>query len=286
MQAQIASPDQTRHRQSTRSRVLAAAAVLGVMATQGGGAAAAPVRIYSAGSLKAAMQALIGGSGLPAAAFAEPVFGPAGLMRERLEKGERADLFTSADMAQPARLAKADPKIRVLPFAGNRMCVLSKATLGLDADGLLDRLLSADVRLATSTPGADPGGDYAMAVFDKADAIRPGSGATLRAKAMHLLGSPKAVAPGGGRNTAASIFIEDKADALIYYCSGAPALLKEVPGLVSLPMPEALEVHPTYGLAVLTDDPDAARFAAFIRSPEGQGILSRFGFVPPPAVGD
>lgn len=238
-----------------------------------------PVQIYSAGSLKAAMQALIGASGLPAGAFAEPMFGPAGLMRERLEKGEHADLFTSADMAQPTRLAAANPKIHVTSFIGNRMCVVSRIGLALTGANLLDKLLAPEVRLATSTPGADPGGDYAMAVFDKAEAVRPGAGAALRAKAMHLLGAPGTMAPANGRSPTALIFLENRADALIYYCSGAPALLKEVPNLATLPMPDPLEVHPTYGMALLSDKADAARFAAFITSAQGQEILSRFGFV-------
>ncbi len=47
------------------------------------------------------------------------------------------------------------------PFARNRMCVAALVRLGPTANNLLDRMLSPDVRLATSTPGGDPGGDYA-----------------------------------------------------------------------------------------------------------------------------
>ena len=248
-----------------------------LLAGQGAEAMAAPVQIYSAGSLKAVMGALIGASGLPAGSFADPIFGSAGLMRERIEKGEHADLFTSADMAQPARLAKDDPARKVVPFAGNRMCVISPASVGLTATNLLDKLLAPEFRLATSTPVADPGGDYAMAVFDKAETVRPGAGAALRAKAMHLLGAPGAMASSPGKNSTTAIFLDNKADALIYYCSGAPTVLKEVQGLTSLPMPDTLEVYPTYGMVLLTAIPDAARFATFITSPAGQDILSRFG---------
>lgn len=244
------------------------------------GAMAAPVQIYAAGSLKAAMQALIKESGMPADAVAEPVFGPAGTLRERLEKGEMADLFASADMAQPTALAAMRPQSLVVPFVRNRMCVLAKSSVGLAADNLLDKLLAPELRLATSTPVADPGGDYAMAVFDKADHVHPGAGATLRAKAMHLLGTPGKMVPVAGKNPAAAIFTENQADALIYYCSGAPALVKEVNGLVSVPLPDSLEVHPIYGLTILSDKPDAARLALFVVSVKGQAILSRFGFLP------
>ncbi|WP_158808906.1 substrate-binding domain-containing protein [Beijerinckia sp. L45] len=271
-----------RHAASAKGRIglVALTALALLSSTKSHGAMAAPVKIYAAGSLKAAMQALIQDSGISAESMAEPVFGPAGTLRERLEKGETADLFASADMAQPMALAATRPQSLIVPFVRNRMCVVARSSVGLTAANVLDKLLAPDLRLATSTPVADPGGDYAMAVFDKADQIRPGAGATLRAKAQHLLGAPGKMAPIAGKNPAAAIFLENRADALIYYCSGAPGLLKEVDGLASLPLPEPLEVHPVYGLTILSDKPVAARFALFVVSVKGQAILSRFGFVP------
>jgi molybdate transport system substrate-binding protein len=267
-------------RASWQCGLLAMAAIMAGMMTQVESVRAAPVKIYAAGSLKAAMEALIKESGAPADGFAEPVFGPAGLLRERLSKGEPADLFASADMAQPIHLAEKDTHILVVPFAANLMCLVSKASAGITAANVLSRMLSPDFRLATSTPGADPGGDYAVAMFDKADQIRPGSGAILRSKAQHLLGGPTTMVPVAGRSPAASIFVANQADALVYYCSAAPALLKDVGGLVSLPLPETLEVHPTYGMAILSDKAEAARFALFVVSLKGQAILARFGFLP------
>ena len=68
-------------------------------------AIASQVKIYAAGSLTTAMNDLIRSSGLPQGDFAPPVYGPAGLLRERLQKGETADIFASADTQQAARLA-------------------------------------------------------------------------------------------------------------------------------------------------------------------------------------
>ena len=45
---------------------------------------------------------------------------------------------------------------------------------------------------------------------------------------MHLLGTPSAMVPIAGRSPAASIFLAERADALVYYCSGAKNLLKNV----------------------------------------------------------
>ncbi len=53
-----------------------------------------------------------------------------------------------------------------------------------------------------------------------------------------------------------------------------------MPGLISMPVPDALEVGPVYGMAVLSDRPEAARLALFMVSEKGQAILARGGLLP------
>ena len=262
-----------------RGRAFGGALLAAVLAT-GSAAEAAPVRVYAAGSLSGAMAALMAASGSAPEAFAKPVFGPAGLLGERLQKGETADLFASADLTAPTRVAAGHPGALVVPFVRNRMCVAAKPSVGLTAANMLDKMLAPDLRLATSTPGNDPGGDYAVALFGRADALRPGAGKVLTDKALHLVGGPNTMVPIDGRSPSATIFLGDHADLFVYYCSSAGSLLKEVPDLTNLPVPEALEVHPVYGLTVLSDDPAAARFALFILSQAGQDVLATFGFEP------
>ena len=49
---------------------------------------------------------------------------------------------------------------------------------------------------------------------------------------------------------------------------------------MSLPFPDTLEAGPVYGLAVLTDRPEAARLALFMVSERGQAILEKAGLLP------
>lgn len=238
------------------------------------------LRVYAAGSLAGAMKDLIAASGLPAAAVATPVFGPAGLLRQRIEAGEHADLFASADMAQAQAVADKGLGFSPVPYARNKLCVVARKALAVSADNLLDKLLDPAVRLATSTPVADPGGDYAWAVFKRGETLRPGAEAILQAKALKLLGSPGAMVPVAGHSPGASIFLADRADALLYYCSGVAALLSEAPDLASLPLPPSLEVDPVYGLTVRDSNPDALRLALFMLSAQGQAILVRNGLLP------
>ena len=238
------------------------------------------LHIFAAGSLTSAFSDMVKAFGAPEGDVAPPVFGPSGLLRSKIEHGERADVFASADMEQPRILAREHGGLPVVMFTRNRLCALGRTALGLTADNLLERLLDPKVRLATSTPGADPAGDYAWAVFARAEAIHPGAQATLQAKAMKLVGGPNTPPMVPGHGAVEGIFLADRADVMLGYCSGSGPVMHAVPGLVSVPLPASLSVGPAYGLIVLSDNPLAARFALFVMSEQGQAILRQHGFDP------
>ncbi|MGD0429665.1 MAG: substrate-binding domain-containing protein [Acetobacteraceae bacterium] len=238
------------------------------------------LRIYAAGSLTAAFTGIIQAFPAPANSIAPPIFGPSGLLRERIEHGEPAGLLASADMEQPRILARESSDRAVVMFTRNRLCALGRARLGLTQDNLLDRLLDPTVRLATSTPHADPAGDYTWAVFARAEAVHPGAQAMLEAKALQLFGGPNTPPLVPGHGAAQGIFLTDRADVMLSYCSGIGPVVRDIPGLTSVRLPPALTVGPAYGLIVLSDDPLAARFALFVLSEQGQAILLQHGFDP------
>lgn len=240
--------------------------------------AAEPVKVFAAGSLTMALREIVTAAALPPDEPIAMTFGSAGALRERIEKGEAADLLLSADMAGPKHLAKMGRLVvPPIPFARNAMCVAGKKSLSLTPSTVLERMLDPKMRLAMSTPGADPGGDYALAVFARADTVQPGAAVVLAAKAAHLLGGPTTMVPVGNHTPAASIFLADQADLLLYYCSGAASLSAEVPDVVSVPVPPGLEPRPVYGMALLSPTPGAMRLALFVLSDQGQSILSKYG---------
>jgi molybdate transport system substrate-binding protein len=244
-------------------------------------ASADTLRVAGAGSLADTFSDLLRRFPAGADAIAAPDFGPSGLMREKIETGLDVDLFASADMEQARRLAVGHPERAVIHFTRNRLCALARSDVGLTPTNMLDRLLDPAVRIATSTPGADPGGDYAWAVFGRAEAVRTGARAALEAKAQQLYGGGAKTPPlVAGRGILEGIFIADKADVVLAYCSGAPTVAREVPGITIVALPPDLSVGPAYGLVLLNAKPVTLRFAVFVMSEAGQAILKAHGFDP------
>src|SRR5262245_558888 len=237
-----------------------------------------PVRLYAAGSLRAALDEV-------ASAFKEgkvqAVYGASGLLRERIAKGEPAEVFASANMEHPRSLEKEGRGGPVRLFARNRLCGLASPSLSVDSQSFLDRMLDPAVKLGTSTPKADPSGDYAWELFQKADRVRPGSFQTLSQKALQLVGGPDSPQAPPGRTVYGMLLEQGKADIFLTYCTNALQAQKENRAFRGVEIPSALAVGADYGLTVIAGSkPQAERLAQFILSPEGQGILAKHGFAP------
>jgi len=208
-------------------------------------------------------------------------FGPSGILRQRIEEGEHADLFASADVGHPLALLKQGFATRVAMFSRNRLCGIAVPKPGLTTDNFIDRLLDPAVRLGTSTPKADPAGDYTWAMFHKIDALRPGGYAILDQKAQQIVGGPTNNAPAGGMDPVAAAFAGNRIDLFIGYCSGSKRLLAQVPALQIVAVPDAVAIGPEYGLATLKGaDPHTGDFALFMLSPGGQQTFADHGFAP------
>jgi len=237
------------------------------------------VEVFAAGSLRGVVGELTQRAAAAYHIEVKATFGASGLLRQRIEQGEAPDLFLSADLSAPRRLAVQGRTVApVIAFAGNRMCIVSRRSAALTQRNLIERLLAPGVRLKTSTPVADPAGDYAWAIFEKIEALRPGAGAALKEKSRALMALTSTPAP--NQSAAAALFAARQVDLSITYCSAAAALTQEVPGLASLEVPPRLDPHPVDGLAVLSLKPEALQVALLLLSEEGQALIAANGLVP------
>ena len=244
--------------------------------------AAEPVLLHAAGSLRGALDEVAATYEKATGIKVIAKYGASGLLREEIERGARAEVFASANMDHPFMLARAGKSSPVALFARNQMCALVRPGLDVEPANLLDRMLEAHVKLGTSTPQADPSGDYAWDVFRKADAQRPGAFATLSRKALQLTGAPTSATAPAGRNLYGMLVGQGRADVFLTYCTNALAAVREDPTLASIALPDALAVGAEYGLVAMKDASLAGRaFADFLVGPEGQRVLAAAGFAPP-----
>jgi len=259
-------------------RLVMTALAIGAMMNSANGADDV-VRLYSAGSLRSALTETAAAFEKATATRVQAKFGASGTLKDEIVRGAPVDVFTSANMEHPEALAAAKRSGPVVLFARNQLCALVRPGLAVSTTNLMERMLDPNVKLGTSTPLADPSGDYAWEVFRKAEKQKAGTFAALEKKALQLVGGPSAPTAPPGRTVYAMLMIEGKADIFLTYCTNAAEAQKENANFQLVSLPDELAVAADYGLTVLNDSPATGyRFAMFILSAQGQRILGSYGF--------
>jgi len=243
-----------------------------------------PLHLFAAGSLTGALGEVAKTYTAATGVRIETTFGPSGGLRERIEQGEPADLFASANLLHSEALMRAGRAGPVVLFVRNRLCAVARGEVGATTASLLDKMLDSALKLGTYTPKTDPGGDYAWALFAKAEALHAGARTVLEGKALQLFGTGVRPPVPAGRDAVAYFLDERQADIFLAYCSAGKAAQRESATLQVVPLPDGLAVGAEYGLTVLKSEPAreaaAERLALYILSPAGQAVLARYGFLP------
>ena len=256
-----------------------AAITLAILAMTGP-AMSETIQLYAAGSLKLALTDVARAYEAASGNKVEAKWGASGLLKTEIAAGAKTDLFASANMEHPQALHDTGKSGAVVLFTRNRLCALVRPGFGVDTETLLERMLDPNVKLASSTPKADPSGDYAFEVFAKAEAFKPGARAALEKKALLLVGAADSPVPPAGRTAYGWHIAEGRADIFLTYCTNAMAAQKETPAQI-VALPEKLSVGSDYGLTVMNGAPPAAQaFAQFVVSDAGQKIMASHGFAP------
>lgn len=235
------------------------------------------LRIFAAGSLKGVLGEAV--AAYPAGDAIDCDFGASGLLRRRIEAGERADLFLSADTDHPQMLLRAGKAVAVRPFAGNELCLLVRPQPLTRHGDAVALLLDSAVTIGTSTPRNDPSGDYAEALFDRMEALRPGTRDVLAPRVRRLTGAPGMPEAPAGRSVYGWLLEMGAADIFVTYRSNAIAAKREVPGLEIVALPSELEIRAFYAAAVLDGaEREAETFLAHLASPAIRDLFASHGF--------
>lgn len=235
------------------------------------------LRIFAAGSLRLAMNDLVESYAKTKGTRFAVLYGPSGKLREKIEQGDVPTLFASAAVEHVRALNEKGVLRSNVQFTRNSMCLMARPDFKLDETTLIDTLLDPGVKLGTSTPRADPSGDYTWEVFRKIDKERPGAFEKLDAKALQLVG--RDINPREAELPYAGLFTEGKADVMISYCTNAAAAARTLPGITWLSFPDALDVPGLYAIgAAKNAGPEADDFIAYLTSPVSKKILAGYGF--------
>ncbi|WP_431223152.1 substrate-binding domain-containing protein [Serratia sp. L9] len=238
------------------------------------------ISLFAAGSLRLACGPLLKVFEQETGQQVEVTFGPAGLLRQRIELGERPQLFASANLDHPQRLVACGLAQQVQPFTRNKLCATVRNIPALTEPDLLALLCDPKWRVGTSTPIADPSGDYALQLFERLEQLLPGQGRALSARSLELVGGLDSVPIPAGRLAAHYLIEQQQADIFLGYASYACALAA-YPQIKVRMLPAVLDFNVTYGMCLLDEDCVAAlSLAAFILSDRGQRILQRWGMLP------
>lgn len=239
------------------------------------------IRVVAAGSLKDAFTAIFADYTKAYGVTFSPMWGPSGILRQRLQDGEEFDVFASAALPHAQALTDCGVSGPAVLFARNALCIVTNTDADVNQNNLTATLLRPDVRIGTSTPTADPGGDYTWELFRKIDARQPGAFDLLSGKALQLFGGATTTSLVNGRHRLVAALDADEIDLFVYYRSSAQQIVSSSPQYRLVELPAELSVGAEYGLTVSrTAAPGAADFAAHLLSDQGQRLLTSFGFIP------
>jgi molybdate transport system substrate-binding protein len=232
--------------------------------------------LVAAGSLREAMGDILTAYQAQGGQQFRVRYGPSGKLRDEIEQGLKVDVFASASVDHTEALAGRKLLDNSKEFTHNDLCIVSRPALPSNVDGFLQALADPALRIATSTPVADPMGDYTWQFFRQADRRHPGIYNLLDAKALKLSGTG-APAP-NSKPPYVAAFERGQADAYVMYCTNAVATLKALPELNMLHIPDELNVRSAYGIAAHPSSTEGDRLVDFVLSSTGPAILEKHGF--------
>lgn len=196
-------------------------------------------------------------------------------LRTQLEHGAQADLFAAADWEQMDAVRRAGLTAGdAVDFAGNRMVFLARRDW---PPATLQDLAAPGVKIVLALPEA-PAGRYSRRVLARmGNHPRFGPAWAAGVTANVVSEEPNV------RSVAQKVALGEADAGLTYHTDALPAYTAQ--RVAVLPIPAEVNLTARYPIAALGESarPELARaFIDFVLSAEGQAILERHGFDPPP----
>jgi len=194
------------------------------------------------------------------------------LLEQQIANGAPADIFASADQANMQKATKANLVNTPQVFARNKLVIIVPASNPANITSLKD-LAKKGVKLVVGAP-AVPIGNYALQILDKLGKA-PDYGPTYES-------SVKANFVSQEENVTAVVQKVQlgEADAGIVYRTDVTSSVASKVKIIDIP--DNFNVIAQYPIAVTKDSThatDAQAFEQYILSPQGQSVLTKYGFI-------
>ncbi|MFA7199575.1 MAG: molybdate ABC transporter substrate-binding protein [Methanoculleus sp.] len=203
------------------------------------------------------------------------VFDGSQALRTQVEQGANPDIFVSASTKHMQALQGGGfmDNDTVTPFLGNSMALIVPADNPAGITGLTD-LAKPGTKIVIGTKDV-PFGDYTRKVLDKM-AADPAYGEAYRDAVMgNVISEETAVSSVVPKLTLG------EADAAFVYKSDVSK--DDLDKVTRIDIPTEYNVMATYPLGILAESShktEAESFIAFVRGPDGNAILTEYGFDP------
>jgi molybdate transport system substrate-binding protein len=201
-------------------------------------------------------------------------FGASTQLRTQLEQGAPADVFASADAVQMDRARQAGVIAgQDQVFANNRLVVITPASnpAAITGPGDLD---TPGLKIVTAQQDV-PIGVYTQTMFEKMSGEAAfGADFKDRANANIVSHEPNV------RQIVAKIQLGEGDAAIVYRSDVTPGA---APDLATLDISDRFNIIAQYPIAMVAGsrmNDAATQFIALVMSPEGQGVLQRWNFLP------
>lgn len=206
--------------------------------------------------------------------------GPAGLLADQIFDGLPTDIYISASTTGPERLHRAGLFGAPRVIAHNRMVLVAAPEIAVASDDALTLLADPRWRIAHSTPGADPSGDYATAFIDRLSAVEPSLSRDIRRRSACLFGAALPDPAQTANSPACAALRKGKADLFLVYATTAQRMTGEVAGSRVFPLPEYLSPKTDVCACLKQDPPEvAAQFFDFLQGQEAREMFDTAGWL-------
>ena len=194
-------------------------------------------------------------------------FGASGALLQQMAKGAPVDVFASADQetmdaAQQQGLVRAADRP---DFVRNALVVIAPIDAKAPPAALKDLAAPGVARVALALPASVPVGRYGKHALEAA-----GLWAAVQSKLINTTNVRQSL----------DYVARGEVDAGFVYATDAALMKDKVKTAFAVPLDRAI-LYPIARTAASGNAAEAAAFIAYVRSPAGQAILARYGFLKP-----